>query len=158
MDWIPEDWIPLDWVHLDWTPQDWIPHDWIPPSNFYWQGIYPVPGSSPAPAVVCSQVFPPLTIAPGQANGFFKLLTDFDLKQTAEGNPGAETITKTNLQSANAIISNTTDNSSVYINTTPFNQQLNLQPVRNVYIHNTDLGSFNTLGARGEQTIIKKYQ
>ena len=33
-----------------------IPHDWIPPSNFYWQGIYPVPGSSPVPAVVCSQV------------------------------------------------------------------------------------------------------
>ena len=35
-------------------------------------------------------------------------------------------------------------------------RQLNLQPIRNVYIHATNLGNFNTLGARGEQTVIKK--
>jgi hypothetical protein len=37
-----------------------------------------------------------------------------------------------------------------------FNQQLQLQPIRNIYIHSSNLGSCTTIGARGENTIIKK--
>ena len=63
---------------------------------------------------------------------------------------------KNNLQSANAIISNTQSNSAVNdSNLNVFNKHLNLQPIRNIYLHSS-LGSFQTLGSRGEQTIIKK--
>ena len=91
----------------------------------------------------------------------FQFLTDKELQDPATLTAGnfawvGGTYDKDNLQSANGIISNTKDNSSAYINTNPFNQQLNLQPIRNVYIHSTNLNNFNTIGARGEQTIIKK--
>ena len=91
----------------------------------------------------------------------FQFLTDKELQDPATLTAGNFSwvgfpYDKSNLQSANAIISNTTDNSSVYINTVPFYQQLSLQPIRNIYIHSTNLGSFSTLGARGESTIIKK--
>ena len=91
----------------------------------------------------------------------FQFLTDKELQDPATLTAGnfawvGFPYDKSNLQSANAVISNTTDNSSVYINTTPFYQQLSLQPIRNIYIHSTNLGSFSTIGARGESTIIKK--
>ena len=91
----------------------------------------------------------------------FQFLTDKELQDPATLTAGnfawvGGTYDKDNLQSANSLISNTKDNSVAYINTNPFNQQLNLQPIRNVYIHSTNLGNFNTIGARGEQTIIKK--
>ena len=63
---------------------------------------------------------------------------------------------KNDLKSANGIISNTQDSSTASDNTHPFNKHLNLQPIRNLYLHSPNLGSFQTLGARGEQTIIKK--
>ena len=91
----------------------------------------------------------------------FQFLTDKELQDPATLTAGnfawvGGTYDKDNSQSANALISNTKDSSVAYINTNPFNQQLNLQPIRNVYIHSTNLGNFNTIGARGEQTIIKK--
>ena len=113
-------------------------HNWRPPANFYWEGIYPVPGSAPSAAVIASLSFPQLTLAPGQANGFFKLLTDFDLKQTAEGNPGAETITRTNLQSANAFLQNTMLHSNQYTQASPFRRpdtaHLNYSPIRTLFL------------------------
>ena len=62
----------------------------------------------------------------------FQFLTDHELQDPAALTSGGfawvgSTYDKDNLQSANGIISNTADNSSVYINTTPFNQQLTLQ-------------------------------
>ena len=54
---------------------------------------------------------------------------------------------KSNLQSANGIISNTQESSVAYINTNPMLKQLSLQPIRNVYIHSTNLGSFQSKGA-----------
>ena len=99
----------------------------------------------------------------------FQFLTDKELQDPATLTAGnfawnGDSYDKNKLQSANAIISNTKDNSVSYTNPPAdpsnnvfvFNQQLQLQPIRNVYIHSTNLGSFSTIGARGEQTIIKK--
>ena len=60
-----------------------------------------------------------------------------------------------NLQSANGIICNTSKFSDPFTSIQPLNTPLQLQPIRNVYIH-SNLGSFSTLGARGEQDIVKK--
>jgi hypothetical protein len=39
----------------------------------------------------------------------------------------------------------------------PFiSNSINLQPIRNLYIHSPNLGNYNTIGPRGEATIIKK--
>ena len=64
---------------------------------------------------------------------------------------------KNNLKSANAVISNTQSTSTANdSNLHVFNKHLNLQPIRNIYLHSPNLGNFQTLGAKGEQTIIKK--
>ena len=64
---------------------------------------------------------------------------------------------KNDLKSANAIISNTQSTSTVNdSNVHVFNKHLNLQPIRNIYIHSTNLGQYQSLGVRGEQSIIKK--
>lgn len=64
---------------------------------------------------------------------------------------------KNNLQSANNVISNTSKFSTAYEGSLhQFIKQLNLHPIRNVYIHALNLGNFNTIGSKGEQTIVKK--
>ena len=91
----------------------------------------------------------------------FQFLTDKELLNPATLTAGnfawnGSAYDTNSLKSANAIISNTANNSIVCDNTHPFNNHLNLQPIRNIYIHSPNLGNFQTLGARGEQTIIKK--
>ena len=95
------------------------------------------------------------------ADIYFQFLTDKELldpQNLTAGNfdwTGAS-YDKNDLKSANAIISNTQSTSTVNdSNVHVFNKHLNLQPIRNIYLHSS-LGSFQTLGARGEQTIIKK--
>ena len=93
---------------------------------------------------------------------YFQFLTDNELQDPAaltatnDAWNGAEAIDASNLQSANNIISNTTDYSTAYTQSVPMYKQLNLHPIRNVYIHSPNLGNFNTIGCRGENTIIKK--
>ena len=91
----------------------------------------------------------------------FQFLTDKELLNPATLTAGnfawnGSAYDTNSLKSANAIISNTANNSTAYANVYPFNNHLNLQPIRNIYIHSPNLGNFQTLGARGEQTIIKK--
>ena len=45
---------------------------------------------------------------------------------------------------------------AVYDNANSFTGVINLQPVRNIYIHSSTLGSFQTIGVQGENTCIKK--
>ena len=91
----------------------------------------------------------------------FQFLTDKELLDPATLTAGnfawnGDAYNKNDLKSANTIISNTANNSTPYTDTVQFNNHLNLQPIRNIYIHSPNLGNFQTLGARGEQTIIKK--
>ena len=94
------------------------------------------------------------------ADILFQFLTDKELIQDTIGANNyawnGTTYDKNDLKSANNIISNTQNSSIAHDNTHPFNNHLNLQPIRNLYLHSPNLGSFQTLGARGEQTIIKK--
>ena len=93
---------------------------------------------------------------------YFQFLTDYELQdpatltKTNDAWNGVETLNPSNLQSANNIISNTTDYSTAYTQSVPMYKQLNLHAIRNVYIHSPNLGNFNTLGPRGESTVIKK--
>ena len=90
----------------------------------------------------------------------FQFLTDRELIQDTIGANNfawnGDSYNKNDLKSANNIMSNTSHTSNAHVNTHPFNNHLNLQPIRNIYIHSPNLGNFQTLGARGEQTIIKK--
>ena len=94
------------------------------------------------------------------ADILFQFLTDKELIQDTIGANNyawnGTTYDKNDSKSANNIISNTQNSSIAHDNTHPFNNHLNLQPIRNLYLHSPNLGSFQTLGARGEQTIIKK--
>jgi len=60
-----------------------------------------------------------------------------------------------NAHSINDIIGNHIDNSPFYISSNSYSGSLNLQPIRNIYIHSS-IGNYNTLGARGETSIVKK--
>ena len=101
-----------------------------------------------------------ISLSYSNADIIANLLTDVELKSdtwganqfTWNGTP----YDKKNLQSANAIINNIGAFSEAFSTNTPFVRHLNLQPIRNIYIHSTNLGNFNTIGARGEQTIVKK--
>ena len=90
----------------------------------------------------------------------FQFLTDKELIQDTIGPNNfawsGDAYDKNDLKSANNIISNTQNSSIAHDITHPLNNHLNLQPIRNLYLHSPNLGSFQTLGARGEQTIIKK--
>ena len=90
----------------------------------------------------------------------FQFLTDKELIQDTIGANNfawnGDAYDKNDLKSANNIISNTQNSNIAHDNTHPLNNHLNLQPIRNLYLHSPNLGSFQTLGARGEQTIIKK--
>ena len=56
--------------------------------------------------------------------------------------------------SANEIIKKTSHVSQTYNNASPYLAYIDLQPIRNIYIHSS-LGNYNTLGCNGETSIIK---
>ena len=91
----------------------------------------------------------------------FQFLTDRELQDPASFTLGGfgwlgTSYDANDLKSANGIISNTSNQSVAYININQKACILNLQPIRNVYIHSTNLGNYDTIGSRGESTIIKK--
>ena len=60
-----------------------------------------------------------------------------------------------NLNSANDLIKNTEDISTIHSNVNPFISYIDLQPVRSIYISSPNLSSFHTIAPKG-QTPIKK--
>jgi len=86
---------------------------------------------------------------------YFKVLTDVELSTKLSNTWGGASYDSSNPASCNDIITNRSTN---YNNSTsPFvSGCLNLQGFRNVYLSSSSLSNFNTLGARGENSIIKK--
>ena len=63
-----------------------------------------------------------------------------------------------NSNNANELIGNTDGGGDLFIQLSPFiTQYTDLQPIKNIYIHSANLGSYKTIGPKGESTIIKKY-
>ena len=89
------------------------------------------------------------------ATGNFKVLTDGELSTYLNNTWTGQNYDNTNPASCNDIITNRTVN---YNNpTSPFiSGNLNLQGFRSVYLSSSNLSNFNTLGAKGENSIIKK--
>ena len=85
----------------------------------------------------------------------FKFLTDDELRELTWTGASYD---KNYLQSANGLIKNTGSTSIIHNAGNPFVSYIDLQPIRNVYIKSPNLGNYNTLGARGESDIIKKYR
>ena len=95
-----------------------------------------------------------------------KVLTNSDIKSklvgvtTAAGWDGSWTginYDENNPASANELIGNTEGPGYLFTNGIPFTTgYVDLQPIKNVYIHSANLGSFKTIGPKGESTIIKK--
>ena len=89
-------------------------------------------------------------------NYIFKLLTPDDLASKLNGEWLGESYDATKPNDMNEVLGNLEGKSVFYTFTRPYNSNfLNLQPVRNIYVHSS-LGNYNTLGARGETSIIKK--
>ena len=61
-----------------------------------------------------------------------------------------------NIQSCNMVIGNTTGTSPLYVPGTRFNSSFLQLTHNNIYISSPNLGTYTTLGARGESNIIKK--
>ena len=85
----------------------------------------------------------------------FKFLTDNELQSDTIAWQGTA-YDKNNLQSANDLIKNNYSTSSTYNNASPFVTYIDLQPIRNIYISSPNIGNFNTIGPRGQSSIIKK--
>ena len=85
----------------------------------------------------------------------FKVLTDYELSTYLNNTWTGQNYDSNNPTSCNDIITNRTINYCSQIN--PFiSGCLNLQGFRSVYISSSSLSNYNTLGARGENSIIKK--
>ena len=89
------------------------------------------------------------------STGTFRVLTDNELSTYLNETWTGYAYDRTNPASCNDIITNRINN---YNNSTsPFiSGCLNLQGFRSIYISSSNLSNFNTLGARGENSIIKK--
>ena len=88
------------------------------------------------------------------SNESFKILTDYELTTSLNGYFSA-TYDRLNPASLNDVIKNF--DTKTYKSSDPFESGfIDLQSINNIYISSPNLGSFTTLGSRGEQNIIKK--
>jgi hypothetical protein len=87
----------------------------------------------------------------------FKLLTPNDLSTNFQGGWLGTSYSNDNPQDMNEIFGNMASASPFYYQSSPYkSNSLNLQSIRNIYIHSPNIGSFQTIGPQGERTIIKK--
>jgi len=93
---------------------------------------------------------------PGGADQF-NILTPTDLK-TKHNNTFTESYNVTNPGDCNELIGNMEGDSKLYsTGSNSFTSgALNLQPIRNVYMHSSALGNLSNIGPDGSQTVIKK--
>jgi len=84
----------------------------------------------------------------------FRMITQLELK-TIDWT--GSTFDRNKPNDINEIISNLYNFSKRYFSIIPYiSGSVNLQPFNNVYIHSTNLGNYNSIGAMGEQTIVNK--
>lgn len=97
-----------------------------------------------------------ITIDIQYSNFKFKIFTPDDLKSDTIHNRYNNSYDKNNPLDINEILSNIDGVSPYYQFPTSYTSgSLNLQTIRNIYIHSS-LGNYNTIGPKGESSIIKK--
>ena len=90
------------------------------------------------------------------ANKQYEIMTNEDIYTKLNNHWGGVNYDPINSQNCNDIIGNNINfNSPMYNASNMYSGAVNLQPIRNIYIHSS-LGNYNTLGPRGETSIVKK--
>ncbi len=95
------------------------------------------------------------TISISLASFNFQFLTDTELQSPSPAWNGAG-YDQNSLNSANDLIKNTEDVSTLHNAANPLVTYIDLQPIRNIYISSPNVGNFNTIGPRGQSSTIKK--
>ena len=97
-----------------------------------------------------------ITISIGYAGWSLRIMTPADILSKLNNTWFGDGYDIYKPDDINEVLGNLEGNSIYYKILTPYNSNfLNLQPIRNIYIHSS-LGNYNTFGARGETSIIKK--
>ncbi len=87
----------------------------------------------------------------------FKILTMKDIKNELNNTWFGPSYNKNDSQDINDILRNNENFSIFYDRNIPYKSGvLDLQLIRNIYFHSPNLGTYNTIGALGESSIIKK--
>ena len=130
-----------------------LEYDWkFPDGNtFYWEGIRPTPN---VPKLIHGNPVSnnTLIIEPTRANAQFKILTDFEVKNSLSPDaiPQLTDAQKKNLQSANKYLNNLGNSSIVYSPGVPFNRVItNLPAISSIFIR-------SNLSVDNNENIIKK--
>jgi len=119
--------------------------------------------------VTANQITNTITITPTNASDLMKILTDTDLATGMAGVTvnvtdgawgghwtGANYDHKNPLD-INGLINNTSGTSTFFSAAAPHvTGYVDLEPIKNIYMYSTNLGTFKTIGCKGEVTIIKK--
>ena len=90
----------------------------------------------------------------------FKILTANDIETKLNGSWVGDAYDEYDPCDINSeMLKLTSGNASYNSFTNPFvSSYVNLQPIRNLYVHSSNIGSYSTIGLNGCRTIIKKYQ
>ena len=97
-----------------------------------------------------------ITIATAYSSHAFVVLTPDDLKTALFGKFNAP-YNKSKPNDCNEILSSFEGSGNVSDVNNPFRSgYLNMQPIRNLYLHSTTLGNLNSVSCDGSQTVIKK--
>ena len=87
----------------------------------------------------------------------FKILTPDDIATKLNGDWLGTNYDARNPQYFNEVLGQLEGTSPFYDSNNPYvSNGINLQPIRNVYLHSPNLGNYKTIGPIGQTTIIKK--
>jgi len=87
----------------------------------------------------------------------YKVLTDRDIETLDDGYWNGVSYSTFDSQNCNEILQNTEGYSPEYTQSLVYiSGYISLQTVRNLYLSSPNMGNFNTIGPRGEASIIKK--
>ena len=99
-----------------------------------------------------------ISISHSNSDVIFKILTTSDIATKRNGLWVSPNYDATNAHDITGLLNLSEGTSPYYSQNTPFSTNINLQPVRNIYISSPNLGNFNTLSVSGDSSIIKKVQ
>jgi len=111
-------------------------------------------GNLPGLTVSANVAYNSITIS---TSGFdFRIPTDYELAEYDDFTYPASAYDRSNPQSCNTILGNTSGSSIWYTSSRPYTSGFLQLTHNNIYLSSPNLGTYTTLGARGESNILKK--